>query len=66
MFVSELYTGSISDRELTKRSGFLKLASTLQAETSLMVDCGFDFQDVLAPYVLCVAEYPAEHGKRSS
>ena len=50
MFVSELFTGSISDREVTKRSGFLKLASTLQAETSLMVDRGFDFQDVLAPY----------------
>ena len=50
VFVSELYTGSISARELTKRSGFLKLASTLPAGTSLMADRGFDIQDMLAPY----------------
>ena len=51
IFVSELHTGSISDRELTKKSGILKLIGTLPpGRLSVMADCGFDIQDLLAKY----------------
>lgn len=38
-FVSDLYSGSISDKELTRRSGILAL---LQGGDSVMTDRGFD------------------------
>lgn len=46
-FISQLYTGSISDREITERSGILKLP--FDAGDSLMADKGFDIQDLLDP-----------------
>ena len=46
-FVSQLYTGSISDRELTVRSGILKLP--FEQGDSLMADKGFDIQELLDP-----------------
>ena len=50
MFVSQLYTGSISDRQLTKESGFLELLSSVLKGKSIMADRGFDIQDLLAKY----------------
>lgn len=46
MFVSSLYTGSISDTELVERSGFLSL---LKSGDEVMADRGFTIQDVLTP-----------------
>ena len=50
IFVSQLYTGSISDRELTKESGFLDFLSSVPKGKSIMADRGFDIQDLLAKY----------------
>lgn len=44
-FVSQLYTGSISDREIVIRSGFLKCP--LQDNDSVMADKGFTIDDLL-------------------
>ncbi|XP_065196381.1 uncharacterized protein LOC135827875 [Sycon ciliatum] len=49
-FISELFTGSISDRELTIRSHFLDLLPAAGYGTSIMADKGFDIQDLLVPY----------------
>ena len=46
-FMSELYTGSISDKELTKASGLYKL---LSPGDDVMADKGFNIQDDLAKY----------------
>lgn len=43
-FVSSLYPGSISDKELTRQSGILDL---LQSGDSVMADRGFDIEDDL-------------------
>jgi len=46
-FVSPLYEGSISDKDIVVDSGFLPL---LDHGDSVMADKGFDVQDVLAAY----------------
>ena len=43
-FVSSLYTGSISEKEITRCSGILDL---LEAHDSVMADKGFDIEDLL-------------------
>ena len=43
-FISDLYFGSISDKELTRRCGFLNL---LEPGDSVMADRGFDIKDDL-------------------
>ena len=45
IFVSDLYPGSISDKELTRRCGLLQL---LQSGDSIMADRGFDIEENLA------------------
>ncbi|XP_064475789.1 uncharacterized protein LOC135389660 [Ornithodoros turicata] len=46
-FVSALYTGSISDVELVKRSGFLEMP--FNEGDSVMADKGFRIRDLLSP-----------------
>ncbi|XP_064466613.1 uncharacterized protein LOC135377836 [Ornithodoros turicata] len=46
-FVSPLYTGCISDKELVKRSGFLSL--DFERGDSVMADKGFKISDLLEP-----------------
>ena len=45
-FISELFPGSISDKQLTLRSGLFEL---LEDGDSVMTDRGFDIQDYLTP-----------------
>ena len=51
-FVSELFTGSISDRQLTIQSGFLEMLKSVPHGRSVMADKGFDIQDLLVKYGL--------------
>jgi hypothetical protein len=44
-FISKLYTGSISDKEIIRQSGFLQL---LNPGDVIMADKGFNIQDLLA------------------
>ena len=46
IFVSSLYTGSVSDTELVERSGFLSL---LKRGDEVMADRGFTVNELLAP-----------------
>lgn len=65
-FISQLYTGSISDREITERSGFLDLS--FEANDSVMADKGFTIQDLLPvgvslnipPFLGSSAQMPAQ------
>ena len=45
VFVSDLYPGCISDKELTRRSGLFDL---LDRDDSVMADRGFDIEEDLA------------------
>ena len=45
MFVSDCFEGSISDREITIKSGFLDF---IEAGDSIVADCGFNIEDLLA------------------
>ena len=45
-FISKLYTGSISDREIVKRCGILGL---LEGGDGIMADKGFTIEDLLSP-----------------
>ena len=47
-FVSQLYEGSISDKEIVSRSGILTKELWSPGD-SLMADRGFDIQDLLSP-----------------
>ena len=55
VFVSELYTGSISDKEIVIRSGFLDTLKSkvpvgeILAADAVMADKGFDIGDELDP-----------------
>jgi hypothetical protein len=61
-FISQLYTGNISDREITVRSGFLDMAHTKGA--MWLVDKGFQIADLAQPLGVTV-NMPAFVGNRS-
>ena len=46
LFISDLYTGSISDKDITKQSGILEL---LKKGDDCMADKGFNIKDLLEP-----------------
>ena len=49
VFISQLYTGAISDRQLVIQSGLLDLLDDVPAGKSIMADKGFEIQDLLVP-----------------
>ena len=65
-FISQLYTGSITDREIVLRSGLLDLP--LEENDSIMADKGFTIQDLLPlgvflnipPFLGSSSQMPAE------
>ena len=57
IFISELSTGSIGDRQLFERSGILKLLDSVPPGKSLMADRGFEIQDLLVSPV-CYSTSP--------
>ena len=60
IFISDLYPGSISDKELTRKSGILEL---LQRGDFVMADRGFDIQDDLTPLGVKLNMPPFLRGK---
>ena len=60
-FVSELYGGNISDKEITKRSGILEL---MERGDEIMGDRGFLIEDLIRPYGIRL-NIPACTGGRS-
>ena len=60
-FVSELFPGSISDKEIVRRSGLLGL---LEAGDTIMADRGFDIEDDIAPLGVRVNIPPFLKGKQ--
>ena len=60
-FISELYPGSISDKELTRRSGLLDL---LESGDSIMADRGFDIEEDLALLGIRLNIPPSLKGKK--
>ena len=61
-FVSSLYQGSISDKEITRRSGILSL---LEEGGEVMADKGFLIQDLLEPKKATLTIPPFLSGSRS-
>jgi len=59
-FVSQLFPGSITDKELTRKSGLLDM---LESGDSVMADRGFDIQDDLTPLGVNVNIPPLMRGK---
>ena len=59
-FISKLFCGSISDRELTKRNGLLEL---LESGDTVMADRRFNIQDDLTPLGVRVNIPPFLRGK---
>ena len=60
-FVSDLFPGSVSDKEIVRRSGLLRL---LEVRDSIMADRGFDIEDDIAPLGVCVNILPFLKGKQ--
>ena len=60
-FVSKLFPGSITDKELTQKSGLLDL---VEKEDTIMADRGFDILDDLTPLGVKVNTPPFMRGKQ--
>jgi hypothetical protein len=57
-YVSRLYSGCISDKEITKKCGFLE---ELVPGDEVMADKGFNIQDLLALHHVCLISPPIMH-----
>jgi len=55
MFVSQLYTGGISNKEITKQSGILTF---LERGDNVMTDRGFIINDLLEPLICTLNTTP--------
>ena len=55
MFISDLYTGSISDKDISKHSGILEL---LEKGDDCMADMGFNIKDLLEPIGVVALNIP--------
>ena len=62
-FVSKLYTGNISDKNIVSKSGFLHL---IKPEDNVVADCGFLIRDLLAIRGATLNIPPFSHGKQLS
>ena len=62
IFISELFNGAISDRELTVQSGFLQLLALVPKGKSVMADRGFEIQDLLLKYGILLNIPPFREG----
>ena len=63
-FISQLYTGCISDRQLVIESGILPLLELLPAGKQVMADRGFEIQDLLVKSNL-ILNIPPFKGSKS-
>ena len=61
-FVSKLYTGSISDKSIVQKSGFV---DALESGDAVMTDKGFNIQDILALRHVYLAS-STNHGKEQN
>ena len=52
IFVSELFTGSITDRQLTTQNRLLEMLKTVPCGRSVMAENGYDIQDLLVKHGL--------------
>ena len=62
-FVSKLYTGNISDKNIVSKSGFRDL---IKPEDNVVLDRGFLVRDLLAIYGATLNIPPFSHGKQLS
>lgn len=61
VFKSKLYVGSISDKEIVKKSGFL---DKVEEEDDIMADRGFNIRDLLLPKKATLNMPSFSHGKQ--
>ena len=59
MFISLAYPGSVSDREITKQSGYMDM---MEPYTELMVDKGFNIGNKCAAKRIYVLVRPGKRG----
>lgn len=57
-YISQLYSGCISDKEITKKCGFIE---ALEPGDQVMADKGFNIQDLLAPQHVHLIAPPLMH-----
>ena len=60
-FISPLYTGSISDRQLVVECGLLPLLDSVPPGKNIMADRGFKIQDLLVKPNLCLLKTSSKH-----
>ena len=65
IFISKLFTGSISDCDLFVQSGIDRLLQKVTPGKSLMVDRGFEIQDLILKYHLLLNSPPFKGKQRS-
>ena len=65
IFISELFTGSISDRQIVEDSYMLPLLESVPAGKSIMADQGLEILDLLVQYDLLLNSPPLKGGKKS-